>query len=244
VKLAFGSAAEPTGAYPAPYLASPGVRAAVPIDGPLTLVVSWLGEGDRLEWPATHGEDAVYVLDGTAAVDGTAVPTGGAIVLHTDEPCRIEGPCRLAHFFSGGMQPRGRAGGRHLLGPGGWYRSGSPTGSRATWFADTTCDGCDVALFKVERDTPGNRGRAHRHSADEILFLVEGGIRLGAHDVPLDSAVFIPADTQYAITCGPVKHAFLNYRPTASIQQYEGDDQPLPETGLGRGGELVGDFLC
>ena len=61
--------------------------------------------------------------------------------------------------------------------------------------------------------------------------------------MPLDSAVFIPADTRYAVTCGPVRHAFLNYRPTASIQLDEGDAEPLPENGLGRGGELVGDFI-
>jgi hypothetical protein len=243
VKLAFGSAEHPTGGYPAPWTASPGVRAAVPIAGPLTLVVSWLDEGDWVEWPPSHGEDAIYVLEGSATVDGRTVPAGGAIVLHRDEPCRVGGPARLAHFSAGGTEPTGRAGGRHLLGPGGLSRSGSPTGSQATWFADSTCDGCDVALFRVERDTPGNRGRGHSHSADEILFLVEGGIRLGAHELPRDHAVFIPADTRYAITCGPVKHAFLNYRPTASTQIYEGETEPLPEHALGRGGELVGDTI-
>jgi hypothetical protein len=243
VKLAFGAATEPTGAHPGPWSASPGVRAAVPVDGPLSLVVTWLGEGDWIEAPVTHGEEALYVLDGTASVDGTAVPAGGAIVLHADEPCRIGGPARLAHFAAGGSGSRGRAGGRHLLGPGGRFRSGSPTGSQATWFADSTCDGCDVALFRVERDTPGNRGRAHSHSADEILVLVEGGLRLGAHELLTGHAAFIPADTRYAITCGPVKHAFLNYRPTASTQIYEGETEPLPENGLGRGGELVGDII-
>lgn len=239
MKLAFGSAEEPTGAHPAPWSASDDVRAAVPIDGPLRLVVWWL-DGGSVEWPASHGEEAVYVLDGEVAIDGRTVPAGGAIVLHADEPCRLEGTARLAHFSSA---TRGAVGGRHLVGPGGVSRSGAPSGSQATWFADSTCDGCGVALFRVERDTPGNRGRSHSHSADEILFLVEGGIRLGAHEVPTDHAVFIPADTRYAVTCGPVKHAFLNYRPTASIQLYEGDAEPLPENGLGRGGELVEDYI-
>jgi hypothetical protein len=240
VKLQLGSAEQPTGPYPTPWTSSPGTRAAVAVDTSLRLVVGWLGEGDWVAWPERHGEEAVYVLDGAVVVDGHVVPAGGAVVLHADEPCRLEGPARIAHFSAG---PGGAPGGKHLLGPGGWYRSGSPTGSQATWFADSTCAGCDVALFRVERDTPGNRGRAHSHSADEILFLVEGAIRMGAHDLPLDHAVFIPADTRYAITCGPVKHAFLNYRPTASIQIYEGDTEPLPESGLGRGGQLVGDFI-
>jgi quercetin dioxygenase-like cupin family protein len=218
------------------------VGAAAPIQGPLTLVVSWLGADDWVEWPASHGEEAVYVLEGNATVDGRIVPAGGAIVLHEGEPCQVGGPARLAHF-SGGEEPRGRAGGRHLLGPGGSFRSGSPSGSQATWFADSTCAGCDVALFRVERDTPGNRGRSHSHSADEILFVVEGTIRLGAHELPAGHAVLIPADTRYAITCGPTKHAFLNYRPTASTQIYDGETEALPEHALGRGGELVGDVL-
>ena len=56
-------------------------------------------------------------------------------------------------------------------------------------------------------------------------------------------AVFIPADTRYAITCGPVKHAFLNYRATASTQRYDDDPTPLPENALGRGGVVVGDVI-
>lgn len=239
MKLAFGSAEQPTGPYPPPWSTSDEVRAAVPIDGPLRLVVSWL-DGGWVQWPASHGEEALYVLEGAVTIDGRTVPSGGAVVLHADEPCRLDGTARLAHFSSA---TRSGAGGRHLLGPSGAYRSEAPSGSKATWFADSTCDGCDVALFRVERDTPGNRGRSHSHSADEILFLVEGAIRLGAHEVATGHAVFIPADTRYAVTCGPVKHAFLNYRPTASIQLYEGDAEPLPENGLGRGGELVGDTI-
>ena len=207
------------------------------IDGPLRLVVRELG---TYELPAAHGEEAFYVLDGAAHVDGTVVPPGGAVVLHADEPCTIEGLARVAHFASA---ERGAIGGRHLIGPGGWYQSGSPGGSQATWFTDSTCDGCGVALFRVERDTPNNRGRSHSHSADEILFVVHGAITLGAHQVAAGEAVFIPADTRYAITCGPTKHAFLNYRARASTQLYDDDATPLPENGVGRGGVLVGDFL-
>lgn len=240
MKLTFGSGVAPAAAYPAPWIASSGVRATVPIDGPLRLVVSVLGEGDWVEWPEVHGEEGVYVLDGAVTVDGCTVPAGGAVILHTDEPCRLQGPARLAHFSGG---PSGAVGGKHLIGPGGWYRSGNPGGSHATWFADSTCPSCDLALFRVERDTPGVRGRSHSHSVDEIIFLVDGEIHLGSHELPPHHAVFIPADTRYAITSGATQHAFLNYRPTASIQHYDGDAEALPENGLGRGGELVGDII-
>jgi hypothetical protein len=222
---------------------------AVPVDGALRLVVGWFDGGGGLRWPERHGEEALYVLDGAVVVDGRTVPAGGAMVLHADAACELTaaaGGARLAHFSAGpgaGSPVEGPAEPYHLLGPGGWYRSGSPGGSQATWFADSTCPACDVTLLRVERDTPGNRGRAHSHSADEILFLVEGGIRLGAHEVPTGHAAFVPADTRYAVTCGPVKHGFLNYRARASLQRYEGDAEPMVENGLGRGGDVVGDFI-
>jgi hypothetical protein len=98
-------------------------------------------------------------------------------------------------------------------------------------------------LLRVERYTPGNRGRPHEHSEDEILFLVEGGISLGSQQVPLDHAVFVPANTRYAVNCGAVKHAFLNYRAHASTQLVEGDTEPMVENALERDGELVGDVI-
>jgi quercetin dioxygenase-like cupin family protein len=242
VKLIFGQGVEPDGSAYRGVTAS-GARVAVSIDDRLRLVVVWLEPGGSLRWPDGHGEEAVYVLEGAVDVEGVTVPAGGAVVLHAGAGRTLTAPggARLAHFGADGSGDGD--GDYHLLGPGGRYRSGSPTGSQATWFADSTCDGCDVALFRVERDTPGNRGRGHSHSADEILFLVEGGIRLGVHQVPTGNAVFIPADTRYAVTCGEVKHAFLNYRPTASLQLYEGDTEPMVETGLGRGGSEVGDVL-
>jgi hypothetical protein len=247
VKLRFGRAEAPENGrrFPAPWRASPAVQVAVPIESnSLHLVVAWLGDGDSIDWPPEHGEEAVYVLAGELEIDGRRVPAGGALLLHGNAECRLvaRGAARLAHFSTsaGG----GGDGQRHLVGPAGWARSGRPGAAEATWFADSTCDGCDITLLRVERDTPGNRGRPHEHSADEILFVVEGGISLGAHDVPLHHAVFIPAGTRYAVNCGPVKHAFLNYRATASTQQYAGDAEPMVETALGRDGELVGDWIA
>jgi hypothetical protein len=73
--------------------------------------------------------------------------------------------------------------------------------------------------------------------------VLDGSIRLGAHEVPAGSAVFIPAGTRYTVTCGPQGHRFLNYRAAASLQHYEGDAEALPENASGRGGEEVGDVL-
>lgn len=187
-----------------------------------------------------RGEGAAYVLEGSIVVDGIEVPTGGAAVLHGGAEVEVTGDARLACFGGG---PTEGDGDHHLLGPGGRSRTVAPSGSRATWFADSTCPGCDVALFWVERRTPGERGRSHSHTADEILLVLDGSIRLGAHEVPAGQAVFVPADVRYAVTSGPEGHRFLNYRASASLQHYEGDAEALPENASGRDGEDVGDVL-
>jgi quercetin dioxygenase-like cupin family protein len=211
--------------------------------GSLRLVLLALAPGSTLEWPARHGEEALYVLaGGLAGDDGAEVGAGGAVILHAGGTCTLRAvvPTRVAHFWStdGGSIAAGPAE-RHVVGADGWAVSGSREASFATWFADSSCEGCDVTLMKVERDTPGNRGRAHTHSAEEIIVVIDGEIRLGAHPLPAGTAVHVPADTRYAVTCGERHHAFLNYRATSSTQHYAGDADPVPETALGRGGRLV-----
>jgi quercetin dioxygenase-like cupin family protein len=213
--------------------------------GALRLAVLTLEPGSTLEWPAEHGEEALYVLAGDLAGDDAAETTaGGAVVLHAGGTCTLQAtvPTRVAHFWTasdeGSLSAPGQAT-RHVVGADGWAVSGSREASFATWFADSTCAGCDVTLMKVERDTPGNRGRAHTHSAEEIIFVIDGEIRLGAHPMAAGTAVHVPADTRYAVTCGERHHAFLNYRARGSTQLYAGDAEPVPETALGRGGRLV-----
>lgn len=242
--------AEPAGSHPGPCRPSEGARVGPVLEGgSLRAVVVALQPGQGLDWPAVHGEEVAYVLHGRVDADGTSVEAGGSVILHAGGPYALtaERPSRLALFWdvdgAGAPDDGGPASGdravAHVIGPEGWARSGSPGASMATWFADSTCEGCDVTFMKVARDTPGNRGRAHTHSADEIILVVEGEISFGAHRLPAGTAAHVPADTRYAVTCGPTGHAFLNYRATGSTQQYEGDPEPVPETALGRGGSLV-----
>lgn len=97
--------------------------------------------------------------------------------------------------------------------------------------------------MEVWRDTPGNRGRAHTHTAEEIIAVVRGSISLGAVGLPVGHAVHIPAGTRYAVTSGPDGHAFLNFRAGPSRQRYAGEDVDLEETARARGGRSVDDVI-
>jgi hypothetical protein len=82
-------------------------------------------------------------------------------------------------------------------------------------------------------------GGGHSHSEDEIVFLLDGSVRLGAHRFGIGSSLCIPADTRYAVTNGPDGHVFLNYRAGVSEQIYARGSAALLETALSRGGRPV-----
>jgi hypothetical protein len=56
----------------------------------------------------------------------------------------------------------------------------------------------------------------HAHHEDEILFVVEGDLILGARTLHAGDAVLIPALTLYGFTSGPEGLRFLNFRPRRS----------------------------
>ena len=182
--------------------------------------------GTALTWPEAHGEEAIYVLNGGLEVDGKACPNGGAVIVESDVPITAHGV--------------------HVVGPAGWFVSGSQDGSHARWFSDGTCPFCHIVLFDVSAGEDPGRSRAHTHSADEIIYVVSGQMRLGRRLVPAGTSLCISSGTRYAQSAGPGGCTFLNYRKESSQQQYYGPGEPdylLPETALGRGGYVVGDVV-
>jgi hypothetical protein len=55
---------------------------------------------ESLEWTSAHGDDAVYVIDGSLQVDGQACPRGGAVIVESGVPAIVTAtePATLAHF--------------------------------------------------------------------------------------------------------------------------------------------------
>jgi hypothetical protein len=223
--------------------AAQGVRDARLLSAPghpLWLVDLSLDDGGRLEWPGAHGDEAVYVLSGAAAVDGRACPADGAVVVESGVRASLvaEGPARVAHF---GTRAADAHDGRvvHVFGPGGQWRSGQLEGVKAVWFTDSTCPTCRAALFVV--DAPDRfRGPSHSHSQDEIVYLIGGGVRMGARVHRAGTALSIAADVRYAFVGLEGGHRFLNFRAGVSYQT-NAAAEPLLETAGAREGVYVGD---
>ena len=232
-------------------------RILSPDDYDLWLVILEVATGTALRWPEGHGEEGVRVLSGELEVDGQRCAAGGAVIVESDVAvtARAMQPSRLVHVGSrtpaapddGAVAdaPRDRHG-VHVVGPAGWFVSGSQDRSHARWFSDGTCPTCQIALFDVSADEDPGRSRAHTHSADEIIYVVAGTMRLGHRLVPAGTSLCISGGTRYAQSAGPGGCTFLNYRKQSSQQQYYGPGEPdylLPETALGRGGSVVGDVV-
>ena len=233
------------------------VRRLSPDDYELWLCVLEVDDGTTLRFPDTHGEEGLYVLAGELDVSGTPCRQRGAVIVESDVAVTVQarGPSRIVHVGSrdpsapagGSLGPPATAGhGVHVVGPRGWFTSGTGDRTLARWFADSTCPTCRIALFDVtSEETPG-RSRAHTHSADEIIYVLEGTMRLGRRLLGPGTSLCIGGGTRYAQSAGPGGCTFLNYRRDSSEQRYYGPGEPehlLPETALGRGGSVVGDVV-
>ena len=215
-------------------------RLLSPVAHPLWLVDLTLDGGGRLEWEGGHGDEAVYLLSGSASVDGRECPEGGAVVVEAGVPAALvaRGPVRAAHFGTH-RTPHGDGRVAHVFGPGGQWLSGRLEGVNAVWFTDSTCPTCRAAFFVV--DAPDRfRGPSHSHSQDEIIYLIGGGVRMGARRYGAGTALSIPADVRYAFDGLEGGHRFLNFRADVSHQTNAGA-APLLETAAARQGVYVGD---
>jgi hypothetical protein len=248
-------AVAPSDGYAAPRAAT-GVersRRVSPDGYPLWMVVADLADGGELRWDRNHGDDGVHVLSGALDVDGHRCPTGGALIVESGVPAvaRAVGPTTVVHCGpydaeppAGGLYGAPAAQGHtvHVVGDGGWFRSGDRERVVATWFADSTCPTCRISFFHVWRGEGGVRDRSHTHTQDELIFVVGGSIVIAGVEHGPGSCLAIPANLRYSLTSGPDGNAFLNYRRDVSVQGYAPGEPTELEGALARGGALVGDF--
>jgi mannose-6-phosphate isomerase-like protein (cupin superfamily) len=250
--IGFAPAAEPREGYAAPTCTvRGGARSAlVSFDGfPLWALAGVLDAGTALTWDEGHGDEGVYVVDGSLHVEGRACPAGGAVIVEGQAPAVVAAPAgaTVVHFGPVGAEPPadGHYGppappphAVHVVGPGGVYAAVEP-GRDTRMFADSSCPTCRITLFSTGRDEPYVSAR-HSHSADEILYVLRGEVRFGSRRLGPGDAVAIVGGHRYGFRSGPDGFAFLNYRRDASSQTTEGD-VPRLEGGRARGLTFVND---
>jgi len=69
----------------------------------------------------------------------------------------------------------------------------------------------ELQMFEV-RVPPGFVTESHAHDEDEIIFVLEGEMKLGARVLRSGSSAMIPGKTLYGFTAGADGLRFLNFR--------------------------------
>lgn len=189
----------------------------------------WMAElelpaGQALGLPEVHGDEVLYVLAGALRVDSAACPAGGAVVVESGahpDVVATDG-AHVLHMGPTDPRPAGpslngpllRLPDRvHLVGPAGQFAARGP-GRHAKYFADSTCDGCRATLLYNARDG-SHIAEPHSHSEDELIHLLAGEIRLGAHVVGAGDTLAIAAGRRYGFRSAG-GFCFVNYRRDAS----------------------------
>jgi hypothetical protein len=215
-------------------------RCASPADASLWLVASTLPAGASLEWDTAHGDEALYIDDGSLVIDGRRCPRRGAVILEAGVPAHAHAPETTRVIHMGPRDPTPPADGfrgpaaleghrAHVVGPRGTFER-LEDGRETRFFADSTCPTCRLWLLYTSRgfawETP-----VHSHSQDELIHVLTGEIELGSLRVGPGSTLFVAADQLYQFRAGHAGVAFLNYRRDASRMRFQGREETLVEAG-------------
>ncbi|HRE00018.1 MAG TPA: hypothetical protein PLV68_01895 [Ilumatobacteraceae bacterium] len=222
-----------------------GIEARVvsPAGYSLWLVAAALADRTSIELPPVHGDEVVAVLEGELDADGRICPAGGAVVIESGASPTItaRGRTRIVHMgpadpavpqdgLNGPCTPGDAV---HVVGPGGTFAA--VDAHRDThYFADSTCPTCRLTLLYTSRSVE-YISAAHSHSQAELIHLLHGELRLGAHTLRPGDTLAVDADRRYGFRSGPDGFAFINYRRDASQQTVERGAPPLMEGGAVNG---------
>ena len=182
-----------------------------------------LGAGEALRVGAMPGDCAAYIWQGDVVAGGVALAAGSSAIVERGGALELTGGQAGAKvlLFSATEASDSAGGHVHLLPAADVPRMAPEAGSSGVsggLHADSACPSCAVWLH--ENHFPGSielteeqaaRG-VHSHTEDEIIFVIDGEIRLGSKLYGAGTALAIAADTLYGFTAGPLGLSFVNFR--------------------------------
>ena len=195
-----------------------------------------IAPGASLRIAPEAGDAAAYVWRGAVVAGGVALAAGSSAVVERGGAVTLAVPAEAAQaaqvlVFAGTGAARadtdagaGGAGGGaqvHLLPAAQVPRMAPEPGSSGVsggLHADSACPTCSVWLhenhFPAGMDLSAEQAERgiHSHSEDEIIFVIDGEIRLGSKGYGPGTALAIAADTLYGLTAGQLGLSFINFR--------------------------------
>jgi hypothetical protein len=222
------------------------------VKDPLHLVLLEIERGKRLRVSSGGQHRTMFVWEGGIEGNGVPLDKGSSLIAEKGTTVEIVGvePLSAILVFSAGRTPcDARPGGHlHLLPAAAVPRSdalGGASNLGGAMHANAACPGCEVwlhenAFFTGTDKRADSDAGVHSHTEDEIIFVTDGEIRLGARLFPRGTAVAISAETLYSFTAGPGGMRFVNFRAatpgdirfangvTMSETEYWADRLPVP----------------
>lgn len=214
---------------------------------PLHLVLLEIEQGKRLKVCSGAQHLTMFVWEGRIEGGGLTLDKGSSLIAEKGATVELLGVDSLSSIlvFSAGRTPcDDRPGGHlHLLPVEAVPRSNALGGASnlgGAMHANSACPTCEVWLHEnffftgTEKRADAEAG-VHSHTEDEIIFVTDGEIRLGARLFPRGTAVAISADTLYSFTAGPGGMSFVNFRAATPGDIRFANGVTMSETGYWAG---------
>jgi hypothetical protein len=213
-------------------------------DSPLHLHLHEIAPGQVLRIEQSDADRLAYVWHGAVEAGGAVLPQGSSLIVEHGRSLEITGgdvPSQVLTFAAAHAPATPRAGGHvHLL-PADRIARAAPdalsSGVSGGMHFAADCPTCEIWLH--ENRFPGSPGLppeeqakgVHSHTEDEIIFVIDGEIRLGTKLYPPGTALAIAADTLYSFTPGPDGLAFINFRAGMPGDIHFANGMSMSETG-------------
>ncbi len=225
---------------------------------PLHLHLHRIAPGEVLRIGPMPTDCVAYVWHGAVAAGGWAMAQGSSLIVEHGQTLEVTGgdePAELLTFHAAAAPAAGRAGGHvHLL-PNEHVPRRTDMGGGALpvgggMHADAGCPTCEVWLhenhFPAGRPpmTPEEEMRGvHSHSEAEVIFVIDGEIKLGTKLYGPGTAVAIAADTLYSFTAGPAGLSFINFRAGTPGDIQFASGMAISETGYWRDRQMTPEYV-
>jgi hypothetical protein len=224
---------------------------------PLHVYLHHLASDGTLRIGPKETDCMVYVWKGAVEAGGSKLASGSSMIVERGATLEIRGSDAKSEVltFSAARPGReARAGGHvHLLPTERVPRLASLAGSGGVggaMHADASCPTCQVWLhenslapLKLEMTEEDLERGVHSHSEDEVIFVIDGQMRLGGRLYGPGTAIAIAADTLYSFGIGPEGLKFINFRAGLPTEIKFKDGRTMDEVGFWRNQIAAPEYL-
>lgn len=225
-------------------------------NSPLHLLVHAVAPGETLRIDGGDIDRLAYVWRGSVVAGGVALPQGSSLIVEHGRALEITGgdePTKVLTFAAARPPAQPRSGGHvHLLPTDRVSRVAPEAASGGTaggMHFDASLPSNEIWLHEnhfppMPEPEPGDQRGVHSHSEDEIIFVTDGAIRLGAKLYGPGTAVAIAADTLYSFTSGPEGLSFVNFRAGLPGDIQFANGMSISETGYWKDRVVRPDYIA